>query len=321
MGLSGGYNDPVPEEVGVSIIRHAFSKGITFFDTSDIYGPHLNEILLGKALKQLPRENIQLATKFGIIKFDLDKVEVNGTPEYVRSCCEGSLKRLGLEYIDLYYQHRIDTTVPIEDTIGELKKLVEEGKIKYIGLSEANADTIRRAHAVHPITAVQMEWSLWTREIEEEIIPLCRELGIGVVPYSPLGHGFFGGKAVIESVPASSFLNVHPRFQAETIEQNKTLYFQVAKLAEKHGCTAAQLALAWILHQGVDVVPIPGTTKIKNLDSNIGSLRVKLSKEDLKEISDVIPVNGVAGYRTTDAFVNCSWKFANTPAKESKLAE
>ncbi|KAL4637483.1 hypothetical protein ACB092_03G080400 [Castanea dentata] len=252
MGLSGGYNDPAPEEVGISIIKHAFSQGITFFDTSDIYGPHANEVLVGK--------------------------------------------------------------------IGELKKLVEEGKVKYIGLSEASADTIRRAHAVHPITAVQMEWSLWTREIEEEIVPLCRELGIGIVPYSPLGHGFFGGKAVIESVPANSFLNIHPRFQAESLEQNKTIYFQIGKLAEKHGCSPAQLALGWILHQGDDVAPIPGTTKIKNLDANIGSFRVKLTKEDLKEISDVITINEVAGHRTTDAFIHCSWKFANTPEKESKLA-
>ncbi|XP_024032378.1 probable aldo-keto reductase 1 [Morus notabilis] len=174
MGLSGVYNAPVPEEVGISIIKHAFNKGITFFDTSDIYGPHTNEVLVGKALRELPRDKIQLATKFGVVKIGTDEVEVNGTPEYVRSCCEASLKRLNVDYIDLYYQHRVDTTVPIEDTIGELKKLVEEGKVKYIGLSEANADTIRRAHAVHPITALQMEWSLWTRDIEEEIVPLCR---------------------------------------------------------------------------------------------------------------------------------------------------
>ncbi|KAK4596375.1 hypothetical protein RGQ29_014419 [Quercus rubra] len=250
MGLSGGYSDPVPEKVGILIIKHAFSQGITFFDTSDIYGPHANEVLVGKCTK---------------------RTLINGTPEYVRSCCEDSLKRLGLEYIDLYYQHRIDTTVPIEETIGELKKLVEEGKVKYIGLSEASADTIRRAHAIHPITAVQMEWSLWTREIEEEIVPLCKELGIGIVPYSPLGHGFFGGKAVIESVPANSYLNMHPRFQAESLEQNKTIYFQIGKLAEKHGCSPAQLALGWILHQG-------------------------------------------------DVFIHCSWKFANTPEKESELA-
>ncbi|TQE02162.1 hypothetical protein C1H46_012163 [Malus baccata] len=203
MGLTGLYNDPVPEELGISIIKHAYDKGITFFDTSDAYGPHSNEVLVGKALKQLPRDKVQLATKFGIVKIQPNQVLVNGTPEYVRSCCEASLKRLGVDYIDLYYQHRIDTTVAIEDTMEELKKLVEEGKIKYIGLSEASPDTIRRAHAVHPITAIQMEWSLWTREIEEEIVPLCRELGIGIVPYSPLGRGFFGGRGAVESLPTS----------------------------------------------------------------------------------------------------------------------
>ncbi|CAL8166686.1 unnamed protein product [Prunus armeniaca] len=206
MGLTGIYNAPVPEELGISIIKYAFNKGITFFDTSDVYGPHTNEVLVGKALKQLPRDKVQLATKFGIVKIENTQVVVNGTPEYVCSCCEASLKRLGVDYIDLYYQHRIDTTVPIEDTMEELKKLVNEGKIKYIGLSEASPNTIRRAHAVHPITAIQMEWSLWTREIEEEIVPLCRELGIGIVPYSPLGRGFFGGRGVVESIPANSFL-------------------------------------------------------------------------------------------------------------------
>ncbi|KAG6703116.1 hypothetical protein I3842_07G067800 [Carya illinoinensis] len=320
MGLSGIYNDPVPEEVVISIIKYAFTKGITFFDTADVYGANANEVLVGKALKQLPREKIQLATKFGIVAMKSGDVIVNGTPEYVRSCCEGSLKRLGVEYIDLYYQHRIDTSVPIEDTMGELKKLVEEGKIKYIGLSEASADTIKRAHAVYPITAVQMEWSLWTREIEDEIIPLCRELGIGIVPYGPLGRGFFGGKAVIESVPANSFLNSNPRFQGENLHQNKNLYSRVEKLAEKHGCTPAQLALAWINHQGDDVVPIPGTTKIKNLNDNIGCLRVELKGEDLKEIADAVPINEVAGDRITDNFIRCSWKFANTPPKRSSVA-
>ncbi|CAK7340945.1 unnamed protein product [Dovyalis caffra] len=318
MTLTGGYNAPVPEEVGISIIKHAFSKGITFFDTSDYYGPNTNEILLGKALKLLPREKVQLATKFGIIEIGADHLVVDGTPEYVRSCCEASLKRLDLEYIDLYYVHRIDSKVPIEDTMEELKKLVEEGKIKYIGLSEASADTIRRAHAVHPITAVQMEWSLWTRDIEEEIIPLCRELDIGIVPYSPLGRGFFGGKAVVESLHPDSFLNSQPRFQGENFERNKALYTQVEKLARKHGCSPAQLALAWVLHQGNDVVPIPGTTKIKNLDDNIGSLKVKLGKEDLEEISDLVPIDAVAGDRTSDNFHHCSWKLANTPAKGSK---
>uniref|UniRef100_A0A7N2L6M7 NADP-dependent oxidoreductase domain-containing protein n=1 Tax=Quercus lobata TaxID=97700 RepID=A0A7N2L6M7_QUELO len=320
MGLSGGHSDPILEEVGISIIKHAFSQGITFFDTSDIYGPHANEVLVGKALKHLPREKIQLATKFGIVKMDLNNVEINGTPEYVRSCCEDSLKRLGLEYIDLYYQHRIDTTVPIQETIGELKKLVEEGKVKYIGLSEASADTIRRAYAVHPITAVQMEWSLWTRKIEEKIVPLCRELGIGIVPYSPLGHGFFGGRAVIESAPANSYLSL-PGFLKIFVSLcgfNECSNNTAGKLAEKHGCSPAQLALGWILHQGDDVAPIPGTTKIKNLDANISSFRVKLTKEDLKEISDVITINEVAGHRTIDVFIHCSWKFANTPEKEKQ---
>ncbi|WJX80206.1 palmitoyltransferase akr1 [Trifolium repens] len=213
-------------------------------------------------------------------------------------------------------RHRVDTTVPIEDTMGELKKLVEEGKIKYIGLSEASTDTIRRAHAVHPITALQMEWSLWTREIEPDIVPLCRELGIGLVPYSPLGRGFFGGKAITESVPSYSFLAMQPRLQGENFDKNKIFYSRMEKLAEeKHGCTSSQLALAWLLHQGDDVVPIPGTTKIKNLDSNIGSFKVKLNEDDLKEIEETVPISEVVGSRTTDAFVQVSWRFANTPPK------
>lgn len=182
LGLTGVYNSPLSDEDGISIIKDAFNKGITFFDTADVYGGNANEVLVGKALKQLPREKVQVATKFGYVR--MQPMLVKGTPEYVCTCCEASLKRLDVGYIDLYYQHRVDTSVPIEDTVGELKKLVEEGKIKYIGLSEASPDTIRRAHAVHPITALQMEWSLWSCDIEEEIIPLCRELGIGIVPYS-----------------------------------------------------------------------------------------------------------------------------------------
>ncbi|XP_022744515.1 perakine reductase-like [Durio zibethinus] len=318
MNLSGAYNDPVPDDVGISIIKHAFDRGITFFDTSDIYGPKTNEILVGKALKQLPREKVQLATKFGIEKrYSNGVIIINGTPEYVRTSVEASLKRLDVEYIDLYYQHRVDTRTPIEDTMGELKKLVKEGKIKYIGLSEASPDTIKRAHAVHPITALQMEWSLWTRDIEEEIVPLCRELGIGIVPYSPLGRGFFGGKAVVESLPANTVLSLLPRFQGENLDRNKILYLKIEKLAEKHGCTPAQLALAWVLHQGDDVAPIPGTTKIKNLDSNIDSLKVKLTEEDLKEICDVIPINEVAGDAVPDSLSQFTWKFANTPPKKN----
>ncbi|KAB2005669.1 hypothetical protein ES319_D11G286800v1 [Gossypium barbadense] len=316
MGLSGNYNDPVPDEVAISIIRHAFARGITFFDTSDIYGPQTNEILVGKALKQLPREKVQLATKFGVVKMDpAAGIVINGTPEYVRASNKASLKRLDVDYIDLYYQHRVDTKTPIEDTMGELKKLVEEGKIKYIGLSEASPETIRRAHVVHPVTALQMEWSLWSRDIENEIIPLCRELGIGIVPYSPLGRGFFGGRIVAESVPANSYLTFHPRFQGENLERNKKLYLQIEKLAQKHGCTPSQLALAWVLHQGDDVAPIPGTTKITNLESNIDALRLKLTEEDLKEITAVVPLNEIAGSRTPDRLSHLTWKFANTTHK------
>ncbi|KAF7843653.1 putative aldo-keto reductase 1 [Senna tora] len=318
LGLTGGYTDPVPDEVGISIINHAFTKGITFFDTADAYGPnHANEILVGKALKELPREKIQVATKFGIIakNGNFADIQVKGRPDYVRSCCEASLKRLDVEYIDLYYQHRVDKSVPIEDTVGELKKLVEERKVKYIGLSEASVDTIRRAHAVHPITAVQIEWSLWTRDIEEEIVPLCRELGIGIVPYSPLGRGFFGGRAVVESLPANSSLKSYPRFQAGNLEKNKSIYDRIESIGKKHECSAAQLALAWVLHQGNDVVPIPGTTKIKNLDENIGALEVKLCEAEIKEISEAVPIGEVAGERFYNGRIDFGWMYANTPPK------
>ncbi|XP_071733305.1 perakine reductase-like [Rutidosis leptorrhynchoides] len=319
MGLTGAYNNPLPMEEGIQVLKAVYNRGITFFDTADIYGgpDHVNEILVGKVLKELPREKIQLATKFGIYKMEPTKITVNGTPEYARSSCEGSLKRLGVDYIDLYYIHRVDTTVPIEDTMEELKKLVEEGKIKYIGLSEANADTIRRAHAVHPITALQMEYSLWTRDIEEELIPLCRELGIGIVPYSPVARGFFGGKAVKETIPENSVLGSHPRFTGENFTKNKVIYDKVEKIAKKHECTPIQLALAWVLHQGNDVVPIPGTTKIKNLDENVGAVKVKLTKEDVEEICKAVPIDEVAGCKASEALLRISWKFANSPPKIS----
>ncbi|XP_022739146.1 perakine reductase-like isoform X2 [Durio zibethinus] len=274
--------------------------------------------MLGKALKQLPREKIQLATKFGIVKSESEGrplIEVKGTPDHVRACCEASLKRLDVEYIDLYYQHRVDTSVPIEETMGELKKLVEEGKIKYIGLSEASVDTIKRAHTVHPITALQMEYSLWTREIEDEIIPLCRELGIGIVAYSPLGRGFFGGKAVVETLPNGSQLANHPRFTGENLEKNKLLYSRFSDLAIKHACTVPQLALAWLLHQGENIIPIPGTTKVKNIIDNVGSLALKLRQEDLKEICDAVPLDEVSGQRVWGFLSQYAWKFANTPLK------
>ncbi|XP_030536899.1 perakine reductase-like [Rhodamnia argentea] len=315
-GLSGFLNAPVPHEAGCLLIKRAFEKGITFFDTADVYGhDHDNEIMIGKALKELPREKIQLATKFGIALMEGGQVAIRGTPEYVRECCEGSLKRLGVDYIDLYYQHRVDTTVAIEDTMGELKKLVEEGKIKYIGLSEASINTIKRAHAIHPITAVQMEYSLWTREIEDELIPLCRELGIGIVAYSPLGHGFFGGKAVVESLPAESVLAMHPRFTGENLEKNKVIYQKVVDLAAKHGCTTPQLALAWLLHQGIDIIPIPGTRKAENLEDNIGSVGIKLSQDEMREICDVMAMNEVSGEREVELLAKHSWRHANTPAR------
>ncbi|XP_015888125.1 perakine reductase-like [Ziziphus jujuba] len=315
-GLSGMYNAPLSHEAGSSVIKEAFNRGITFFDTSDLYGDNYdNEIMVGKALKQLPREKVQLATKFGIKRTGEFEFEVKGNPEYVRQCCEASLKRLGVDYIDLYYQHRVDLSVPIEDTMTELKKLVDEGKIKYIGLSEPSVDTIRRAHAVHPITALEMEYSLWARDIENEIIPLCRELGIGIVAYSPLGRGFFGGKVVMESLPSDSVLTMHPRFSRENLEKNKPLYSKLANLAEKHGCTTPQLALAWLLHQGNDIIPIPGTTKVKNLADNIGALALKLTKGDLKEISDAFPIEEVGGNREFEVFSKYAWKFANTPLK------
>ncbi|KAL3728119.1 hypothetical protein ACJRO7_032812 [Eucalyptus globulus] len=299
MGVTGVYNSPLSEENGITIIKDAYRKGVTFCDTADVYGTNANEVLVGKALKKLPREKVQLATKFGALQTMGYDAAINGMPEYVRSCCEASLKRLDVDYIDLYYVHRIDTSVPIEETMGELKKLVEEGKVKYIGLSEASPDTIRRAHAVHPVTALQIEWSLWTRDIEQELVPLCRELGIGIVPYSPVGRGFF--------------VERHPRFQPENLEKNKVFYTRIEKLANKHDCTPIQLTLAWVLHQGDDVVPIPGTTKIKNLDVNIGSLQVKLAEDDLREISDAVPIEEVVGGSIHEGYARLSWRYADTP--------
>ncbi|CAI9095733.1 OLC1v1031730C1 [Oldenlandia corymbosa var. corymbosa] len=314
LGLSGVYNAPLPEADGIHILKEAFAKGVTFWDTSDMYGlEHANEYLLGKALKELPRGSIQLATKFGVYRSETTPYAVKGTPDYARACCEASLKRLQVDYIDLYYIHRIDVTVPIEETMGELKKLFEEGKIKYIGLSEASPDTIRRAHVVHPITALQVEYSLWTRDIEAELLPLCRELGIGIVSYSPVGRGLFGGKGVVESIPQNSLLERHPRFTGSNLEKNKAFYFNLTKLAEKHGCSTAQLAIAWILHQGEDIVPIPGTTKLRYLHDNAASLKIKLAEEDLEELTNAIPINEVAGKRLEDSRFHYSFYYANTP--------
>ncbi|KAJ7979114.1 Aldo-keto reductase [Quillaja saponaria] len=269
MGMSAFYGNPKPESEMVSLIHHAIDSGVAFLGTSNVYGPHTNEF-------SLEREKVELATKFGIVIAG-DKVDVRGDPVYVRASCEGSLKRLEVDCIDLYYQHRIDTRVPIEVTIGELKKLVEEGKIKCIGLYEAPASTIRRAHTIHPITAVQLEWSPWPREVEEEIVPTCREFGIGIVAYSPLGRGFFSsGPKLFENFTNDDIRKFHPRFQAENLEQNKTIW-------------------------GNDVVPIPGTTKIENFNQNIGPLSIKLTLEEMAELGSFAVANVVKGDRTSSS--------------------
>ncbi|KAG7650105.1 NADP-dependent oxidoreductase domain [Arabidopsis thaliana x Arabidopsis arenosa] len=311
MGLSAFYGAPKPENEAIALIHHAIHSGVTLLDTSDIYGPETNEVLLGKALKDGVREKVELATKFGI-SYAEGKREVRGDPEYVRAACEASLKRLDVACIDLYYQHRVDTRVPIEITMGELKKLVEEGKIKYIGLSEASASTIRRAHAVHPITAVQIEWSLWTRDVEEEIIPTCRELGIGIVAYSPLGRGFFAsGPKLVENLEKNDFRKALPRFQEENLDHNKIVYEKVCAISEKKGCTPGQLALAWVHHQGDDVCPIPGTTKIENLKQNIGALAVKLTPEEMTELEAIAQPGFVKGDRYSNMIP--TFKNAETP--------
>ncbi|KAL6957124.1 hypothetical protein U1Q18_045036, partial [Sarracenia purpurea var. burkii] len=271
------------------------------------------------ALKGGWREKVQLATKFGLTSVD-GKAVVRGSPAYARAACETSLKRLNVDCIDLYYQHRIDTTVPIEATVGELKKLVEEGKIKYIGLSEASASTIRRAHVVHPITAVQMEWSLWSRDIEEDIVPTCRELGIGIVPYSPLGRGFLsGGANLVANLSDDDFRKSMPRFKPENLENNRKIFDRINEMAGRKSCTPSQLALAWVHHQGNDVVPIPGTTKIANVNQNIGALSVKLTPEEMAELESFASADVVKGER--HVFMSITWINSETPPLSSWKAE
>ncbi|XP_010418012.1 PREDICTED: probable aldo-keto reductase 2 [Camelina sativa] len=307
MALSARYGAPKPETEAIALLHHAIHSGVTFFDTSDMYGPETNELLLGKALKDGVREKVELATKFGFFIVE-GKTEIRGDPAYARAACEASLKRLDVACIDLYYQHRVDTRVPIEITMGELKKLVEEGKVKYIGLSEASASTIRRAHAVHPITAVQIEWSLWSRDAEEDIIPTCRELGIGIVAYSPLGRGFLAsGPKLVENMDNDDFRKTLPRFQQENLDHNKILFEKVCAMSEKKGCSPAQLALAWVHHQGDDVCPIPGTTRIENLNQNIKALSVKLTPEEMSELESLAQPESVKGERymaTVSTFKN-----------------
>ncbi|GMH20255.1 hypothetical protein Nepgr_022096 [Nepenthes gracilis] len=313
-GMSHGYGPPKPEDDMIKVVQHAINSGVTFLDTSDFYGPHINEILIGKALKGGMRLKVELGTKFGLRKVD-GKTDICGDPAYVRAACEASLKRLDIDCIDLYYQHRIDTRIPIEVTMGELKKLVEVGKIKYVGLSEVFASTIRRAHAVHPLTAVQLEWSLWTRDVEEEIVPTCRELGIGIVPYSPLGRGFFAtGSKVIENLSDIDHRKNLPRFKPENMEHNKHIFERVNEIAVKKGCTPSQLALAWVHHQGDDVCPIPGTTKIENFNQNVGALSVTLTPEEMAELEALASPDAIKGDRLGAL---PTWKDSVTPSLSS----
>ncbi|KAK8954311.1 putative aldo-keto reductase 2 [Platanthera zijinensis] len=314
MGMSAFYGPPKPDADMTALIHHAIAAGVTLLDSSDAYGPFINEILIGKALRDGLREKVEIATKFGIT-FQDAKFVIEGDPAYVRKACEGSLERLGVDSIDLYYQHRIDTRLPIELTIGELKKLVEEGKIKYIGLSEASASTIRRAHAVHPISVVQLEWSLWSRDVEDDIIPTCRELGIGIVSYSPLGRGFLSsGTKIADNLPDEDFRKTLPRFQPENLAKNEAIFERVKEIANRKGCTPSQLALAWVHHQGSDVCPIPGTTKIENFNQNVKALSVKLTSEEMAELEACAAVEGdryldnIPTWRNSETPPLSSWK-------------
>lgn len=297
MGMSEFYGSGSDQE-SIATIHHALERGVNFLDTADMYGVGKNEELVGRAIRDR-RDQVFLATKFGNVRGPAGEfLGVKGDPDYVRSACEASLKRLGVEVIDLYYQHRVDPNVPIEDTVGAMARLKQEGKIRYLGLSEAAARTIRRAHATHPITAVQTELSLWSRDAEAEVIPAVRELGIGYVAYSPLGRGFLTGQIKSPNdFPEDDFRRFHPRFTGENFEKNIQLVHEVEKMAKEKGCTTAQLALAWVLAQGDDIVPIPGTKHVRYLDQNIGALEVKLTAEDLKRLDEILPPGAASGPR------------------------
>ena len=304
MGMSDFYGKRNDEE-STKVIHHAFQSGITFFDTADMYGPYTNEILVGKAIKDF-RNKITLATKFGIVRDPNDPTRrgINGKPEYVRSAVEQSLKRLNVEVIDLYYLHRKDPDTAIEETVGAMGDLVKQGKIRGIGLSEVNAETLRKAHRVHPITALQSEYSLWTRDPEEDVLQTCKDLGIAFVAYSPLGRGFLTGQIKnFEDFEANDYRRFSPRFQGDNFQKNIELVHKIEEMAKKKNCSAAQLALAWVLAQGDNIFPIPGTKHIRYLDENMGALNVKLTAGELEEIDAIIPKGAASGTRYPEAMM------------------
>ena len=297
MGMSEFYGAS-DEAASIDLLRHAIDIGVTFWDTADMYGSGANERLLGRALEGR-RDEVVLATKFAVMRGeDGSFLGVSGRPEYVREACDKSLQRLGIDHIDLYYQHRVDPQVPIEETVGAMAELVEAGKVRHLGLSEAGAKTLRRASAVHPITALQSELSLWSRDIEAEILPACRELGIGLVAYSPLGRGFLSGAIKsLDDLAEDDWRRFMPRFQGENFGKNLELVERVEELAATRGCTPAQLALAWVLAQGPEVVPIPGTRRRSRLEENAGAVEITLTPAELAEIDEVIPKDMAVGTR------------------------
>ena len=301
MGMSEFYG-AVDENESIASLQHALDLGINFFDTADMYGPFTNERLLGKMLRGR-RDEVVIATKFGVHRDEQGNYfGINGRPEYVRSACEASLQRLGVEQIDLYFQHRVDPQVPIEETVGAMADLVHAGKVRYLGLSEAGAHTIRRAHEVHPISALQSEYSLWSRDVESEIVQTLRELGIGFVAYSPLGRGFLTGQITrYDDLAPDDFRRHLPRFQGENFQKNLELMDRVTTIAKSKGIAPSQIALAWVLAKGDDIVPIPGTTRRKHLDENVASLEASLSASEIASLEEVMPPDIVAGTRYSEA--------------------